>query len=201
MCIHDFCCCFFHRLCLRKGNLSRSYMYQCPGGGGGGTLIFSHMRRLGIFFGVQKIWISIFFGVFRKMNFWGVWRFCGYFLGGHLKIDLVLRPFLCILGSFLRSKYRIGIFFGVAKIPKFFRGAWNSWYFLGSNGRCWVRAYVCGKNKSTPPGYQCSSVWGNCHLSFVASLVKRVFHLANGRTYWIVCTSIVLVQSQRENQS
>ena len=38
------------------------------GGGGGGTLIFSHIRRLGLFFGVQNSEFHYFFGVLRKMN-------------------------------------------------------------------------------------------------------------------------------------
>ena len=41
--------------------------------GGGGTPIFSHIRRLGLFFLGSKFWISIFLGVFRKMN-----NFLGY---------------------------------------------------------------------------------------------------------------------------
>ena len=46
------------------------------------------------------------------------------FFGGHPKIGLVKGSFLFILGSFfLRSMYRIGIFFGVAKILIFFWGA------------------------------------------------------------------------------
>ena len=52
---------------------------------------------------------------------------------------------------FLRSRYRIGIFFGVAKISNIFLGCLKFLIFLGVNGRCWVRAYICGKNKSTPP--------------------------------------------------
>ena len=42
------------------------------------------------------------------------------FLGDHHKIGLVWGSFLCILGSFLRSRYRIGIFFWVAKISNIF---------------------------------------------------------------------------------
>ena len=49
-----------------------------PGRGGGGvTLIFSYIRRLGSFFGVQKIefpfFFNIFLGVIRKIIiFWGM---------------------------------------------------------------------------------------------------------------------------------
>ena len=44
-----------------------------PGvGGGGGTLIFSYIRRLESFFG-QTFEFQCFFGVFRKINvFWGM---------------------------------------------------------------------------------------------------------------------------------
>ena len=50
-------------------------------------------------------------------------------------------------GLFLRSRYRIGIFFWVAKNFKYlFRVLEIPDIFWGVNGRCWVRAYVCGKN-------------------------------------------------------
>ena len=50
----------------------------------------------------------------------GVRRFCGYFCGHH-KIGLYLGSFLCILGSlFLRSRYRMGDIFWVAKISNIF---------------------------------------------------------------------------------
>ena len=47
----------------------------------GGTLIFSHIRRLGPFFGVQNSEFQYFLGVLEKGIFLGVLRFCGYFLG------------------------------------------------------------------------------------------------------------------------
>ena len=52
-----------------------------PGGGGGGTLIFSYIRRLGSFLG-SKFWISIFLGVFRKMNIFWVMKILSIFFGG-----------------------------------------------------------------------------------------------------------------------
>ena len=80
----------------------------------GVTLIFSYIRRLWLFWGVQN------FGVFRKMNIFWVLRFCEYFFfwgGGVITIlDFIKGPFLCILGSFLRSMYRMGNIFLVAKI-------------------------------------------------------------------------------------
>ena len=49
------------------------------GAGVGGTLIFSYIRRLRSFFGVQNFNI---FGVFRKMNVFGgikiLWIFFGF---------------------------------------------------------------------------------------------------------------------------
>ena len=48
--------------------------------------------------------------------FWGL-KILRILFGVHHKIGLVLRTFLCILGSFLRS-----IFFGVAKISNIFLG-------------------------------------------------------------------------------
>ena len=50
--------------------------------GGGGTLIFSHIRRLGPFFWVQS---------FEFQYFWGFWgmKILWIFLGGHHKIGLV----------------------------------------------------------------------------------------------------------------
>ena len=50
-------------------------------------------------------------------------KICGYFLGFITKLDYNEGSFLCILGSFLRSRYRMGDMFGVAKISKFFGGA------------------------------------------------------------------------------
>ena len=50
--------------------------------GGGGTLIFSHIRRLGPFFWVQNSEFQYFFLVLRKMNiFWGYEDFVDIFLG------------------------------------------------------------------------------------------------------------------------
>ena len=44
----------------------------------GGTLIFSHIRRFGLFLGVQNSEFQYFLGFSVKMNiFWGVKRFYG----------------------------------------------------------------------------------------------------------------------------
>ena len=48
-----------------------------PRGGGGGTLIFSHIRRLGPFFWVQNSEFQYFLGFSEKLIILGVGRFCG----------------------------------------------------------------------------------------------------------------------------
>ena len=51
--------------------------------GGGGTPTFSHIRSVGPFWGFK-----IYFGVFRKMNIFGVMKWI--FLEGHFKTGLFL---------------------------------------------------------------------------------------------------------------
>ena len=75
-------------------------------GGGWGTLIFSYIRRLRTFWGVQ---------IFEFQYFWGAEKLIILMyedfvdiLWGHRKIGLV-GSFLCILGS---SRYRMGILRG-----------------------------------------------------------------------------------------
>ena len=48
-------------------------------GGGGGTLVFSHIHRLGLFFGVQNSEFQYFL-VFRKMNIFGGMKILWIFL-------------------------------------------------------------------------------------------------------------------------
>ena len=57
-------------------------------GGGGGTLIFSHIRRLGPFLGFKILNFNI-FGVFRKINIFGGYEDFVDIFGGHHKIGLV----------------------------------------------------------------------------------------------------------------
>ena len=64
--------------------------------------------------------ISIFFG-FRKMNIFLGMKILWIFLGSSENWTI----FLCVLGSFLRSWYRMGDIFGVAKIS-------NTVYFGGA---------------------------------------------------------------------
>ena len=82
------------------------------------TLIFSCIRRLWLFGGGGGFKVLNFniFWVFRKMIFFGVLRFCGFFLGVITILDYIKGPFLCILGSFLIPMYRMGNMFLVAKI-------------------------------------------------------------------------------------
>ena len=66
----------------------------------GGTLIFSHIRRLGLFFWVQNSDFQYFFGFSEKRIYFGGMMILWIFLGGHHKIGLVWGSFLCNLGSF-----------------------------------------------------------------------------------------------------
>ena len=91
-------------------------------GGGGGVLWYFHTYvGSGYFLWFKILNFNIFWGFEKNEYFWGYEDFVDIFLGHH-KIGLVWGSFLCILGSFLRSRYRIGIFFGVAKISNIFLG-------------------------------------------------------------------------------
>ena len=82
-------------------------------GGGGGTLIFSHIRTLGPFWGVQILNFNIYFFFFggggRKNEYF--WKILWIFLGVITKLVI-----MCILGSFAEVNVQNGDFFGVAKI-------------------------------------------------------------------------------------
>ena len=131
----------------------------------GGTLKCSFIRRLGPFYWGSKFWISIFFGVFRKINiFWGM-KILWIFFGGHHKIGLYLGVISMYFRVFSWGKgTEWGYFLGLLKFQIFFGGAWNSRYFFGVNGRFWVRAYVCRKHQKTPPPLGenlCDDRWSN----------------------------------------
>ena len=86
-------------------------------GGGGGTLIFSYIRRLGSFF-----WFEIYFefqyifGFFQKnVYFLGYEDFVNIFFGVTTKLDNNLGSFLCILWYFLKVKVENGDIFWVVK--------------------------------------------------------------------------------------
>ena len=70
-------------------HLTCVYAVHYPGGVGEGTLIFSHIRRLGPFFWVQNSEFQYFFGVFRKMNIFFGMKILWIFFWGHHKIGLV----------------------------------------------------------------------------------------------------------------
>ena len=65
-------------------------------GGGGGTLIFSYIRRLGSFLWFKILNFNI-FGFFKKNYFLGYEDFLGV-------ISKTLKSFLCILMPFLKVK-------------------------------------------------------------------------------------------------
>ena len=58
-------------------------------GGGGGTLIFSHIRRLGPFFWVQNSKFQYFLGFSEKLIFFGGMKIFWIFFWGHHIIGLV----------------------------------------------------------------------------------------------------------------
>ena len=56
-------------------------------GGGGGTLIFSHICRLGPFFGVQNSEFQYFLGFSEKFIFFGGMKILWIFFGVITKLD------------------------------------------------------------------------------------------------------------------
>ena len=77
----------------------------------GVTLIFSYIRRLWLFLGVEN------FGVFRKMNIFWVSRFCEYFFffwgggGGHHNIGLYLGAISMHFRVFFKVNVQNGEYF------------------------------------------------------------------------------------------
>ena len=55
---------------------------------GGGTPIFSCIRKLGSFWGVQNFVFQYFLG-FQKNEYFWVRKFCGYFFGIITKLDYI----------------------------------------------------------------------------------------------------------------
>ena len=55
---------------------------RCPGGGGEGTQIFSHIRRLRLFLRVQNSEFQYFLGFQKNENCLGYEDFVAFFLGG-----------------------------------------------------------------------------------------------------------------------
>ena len=89
-------------------------------------MIFSYIRRLGTFFGVQnfvfQFYLFFFFegGGFRKINiFWGV-KILWIFFGVITNWTIFRGHFYAFYGLFLRSRHRMGIFLGVSKTSNIF---------------------------------------------------------------------------------
>ena len=96
-----------------------SLMYNTRGGG---TLIFSHIRRFGLFFWVQNSEFQYFWGFSEKMNIFGGYEdFADIFLGSSQNWAS-LRVISMQFRIFFRSRYRIEIIFWVAKISNIFWG-------------------------------------------------------------------------------
>ena len=116
----------------------------CPPGDG--VLLYLHTYAgSDYFFGVQNSEFQYFF-FFRKLNIFGVWRFCGKFFGVITIEDISMH--FRVFSEGQGTEWRI--FFGLLRFQIFIWGAWNSWYLFWVNGRCWTRAYICRKNESTP---------------------------------------------------
>ena len=86
--------------------------------------------------------------------------------------------FYAFQGLFLRSMYRMELFFGLLKIKIFFgvleipdifgRGGGGG----GVNGRCWARAYVRGRNYSTPAPVSDTASMSSLELNLVKDSVQ-----------------------------
>ena len=81
-----------------------------PERGGGGTLIFHTYVGLGHFW-VKNFEFQYFYGVFRKLNNFGGMKILWIFFWFITNLDYIKRPFLFILGSFLKVKERNGEYF------------------------------------------------------------------------------------------
>ena len=82
--------------------------------GGGGTLIFSYIRRLGSFFGVQNFEYQYFWGFSDSEYFLGYGNFVDIFLGHH-KIGLYLgfiSMHFMVFSEGQGTERGAGIFFG-----------------------------------------------------------------------------------------
>ena len=84
--------------------------------GGGGTLIFSYIRRLGSFFGLKILNFNIsniLWGFQKNKYVWGYEDFVDIFWGGHHEIGLYLGDSSMHLMGFLKVKVQNGgIFLG-----------------------------------------------------------------------------------------
>ena len=117
-----------------------------------------------IYLGLVQFLLKIIWGFQKNEYFWGM-KILWILFGGSSQNWTIFGSLLCILGSFLRPVYRMGIFLsffsffffflggggGAAKIPHIFWGMPGipSIIFL-VNSRCWVQAYVARQFESTP---------------------------------------------------
>ena len=77
------------------------------GGEGGGTRIFSYIRRLGSFFAFRILNFNI-FGGFQKKDFFGGMRILWIFFESSQNWTIFRGHFYAFFGLFLRSRYRMG---------------------------------------------------------------------------------------------
>ena len=83
------------------------------------TLIFSCIRRLGLFLGVQNFEFQYFGGVFRKLNIFKVMKILWTFFGVITKLDYTMHCRVFSEGQ--GTKWRI--YFGLLKFQIFIKGA------------------------------------------------------------------------------
>ena len=69
---------------------------------------------------------------------------------------------------FFKVKVQNWDIFLVAKISNIFWGCVKFLIFFGVNGRCWVRAYVCGKKNRVPP-----PPWGALHVGYSVGILNN----------------------------
>ena len=111
---------------------SRQFFAQ-GGGGGGGTLIFSYIRRLGPFLGFKILNFDIFGGFQKNSYFWGYEDFVNIFWGSSQNCTILRGHFFVFYALCLKSRYRMGVFFGVAKNSNTFLGCLKFLiFFLGA---------------------------------------------------------------------
>ena len=102
-----------------------------PGGGGGGTLIFSCIPRLGPFFLVQNFEFHFLGGFQKNKYFLGYEDFVDIFLGSSQNWTIFRVHFYAFKGLFLRSSYRMGYFLWVCKISNIILGCLKFLIFFG----------------------------------------------------------------------
>ena len=84
------------------------------GGGGGGSLIFSYIRRLGSFLWVKHFKFQYFWGFYEKLIFFVGMKILWIFLGGSSQNWTIFKShFYAFWGLFLSSRYRMEDIFWV----------------------------------------------------------------------------------------